>query len=243
MKIKLIFLFLLLSLSYSTQAQDSLSQQNVQLIDGSVFKAQILEQGIDFTRVKIISGDVLLLNNELIKSIGEVSILKPEKLVRRSALQHKGNYNIISVGVLAGRDSNLDFNIGSSILSFIKGYQFNQYLGVGAGVGLDVYDDNFVPLHLDFRGNFNIKESTMYYTLQTGYSFSAQDFGSNDDIQLNGGFLVYPAIGVKIPSSTNLDLILEFGYRRQNATREFSWNENKDEIVFQRYSFKIGMMF
>ncbi|MFT5265910.1 MAG: hypothetical protein ACI8YQ_004668, partial [Polaribacter sp.] len=85
----ILLLLAFLAFSSALFAQDSLRQQAIQLIDGSILKAQILEESDDYTRIKIISGDVLLLNNELIKSIGDVAIANIEKLPRRSALQHK----------------------------------------------------------------------------------------------------------------------------------------------------------
>ncbi|MFT4664408.1 MAG: hypothetical protein ACI9VN_002958 [Patescibacteria group bacterium] len=241
----ILLLLAFLAFSSALFAQDSLRQQAIQLIDGSILKAQILEESDDYTRIKIISGDVLLLNNELIKSIGDVAIANIEKLPRRSALQHKGNYNIFSLGLLAGRDAQLEQGliIGSSVISFIKGYQINQYLGIGAGIGFDIYDERYLPIHLDFRGNFNVMKATLYYTLQAGYSFSDHDFGSDDDTQISGGLLVYPAVGIKIPTTSKLDVLVEFGYRSQRAKRDYTWSENTDEITYQRYAFKVGLAF
>jgi len=96
---------------------------------------------------------------------------------------------------------------------------------------------------LDFRGNFNLRNTTMYYTLQAGYSFSDHDFGGDDDTQLKGGLMVYPAIGFKSPIGPKLNFLMELGYRNQWAKREYSWRENHDEIIYQRYSFRIGFDF
>jgi len=100
MKKHLLLAFLLTILSSTLYSQDSLRQQTVQLIDGSVLKGQILEQGDDYTKIKIISGDVLLLNNNLVFNIGKEQSTKTGLLAPLSALQKRGNYNIIAVGIL-----------------------------------------------------------------------------------------------------------------------------------------------
>jgi hypothetical protein len=252
MKSFLFSFFLILSSSFLF-AQDSLQQQAIYLIDGSVLKATILERTTEFTRIKIISGDVLLLNNNLITHISDKVVISfsapaigPPPPPRRSALQESGWYHIVSMGLLLGRDAASEEGLIASFspLHYVTGYQFNQYFGAGLGAGIDLYDPAFFPIYADFRGNLDWLNQTFFYSLQSGYSLSEDDIAKRSDSpEYEGGWMIYPVIGMRFPTRGKTDILLELGYRQQWTKITYPWNEDVDKLQYRRYALRVGFSF
>jgi hypothetical protein len=253
MKSLILSLFLVCTAT-SVFSQDSLKQQAIYLIDGSVLKATVLERTTEFTRVQIINGDVLLLNNSLITNIDDKVVISfnapastgTSALPHRSALKESGWYNIVSMGLLLGRDAQLQDGLIASFsaLHYVAGYQFNQYIGAGIGAGVDLYEPAFFPLYVDLRGNLNIRNKTFFYSLQSGYSLSEDDIAKKTDAaEYEGGLMIYPAVGIRFPTRGKTDILVELGYRNQWAKMTFPWNEDVDKIQYRRYVVRLGFGF
>ena len=239
------FLLLLLMLwaSHSLSAQDSLRQGRVQLIDGSVFQGQVLERGAEFTRVKIITGDVLVLNNNLITSIDDEAI-RDRRVPKRFALKKEGKYRIFSTGLLIGRDARSLRLISSvSLLHFVMGKRLNQYLGLGGGFGIDIYQRGFFPLYADFRGNVKLNNTVLFYAMQCGYAPSSDNLDNSEGTSYSGGLMLYPAFGFRWATRGRSDILLEFGLRHQWTKRRYSWRSDVDRIIFRRYGLRLGVAF
>jgi hypothetical protein len=246
--------FFLLFVSSFVFAQDSLQQKAIYLIDGSVLKARVLERNEEFTRVKIINGDVLILNNSLITNIDDkvvISFNAPASTgapiqPRRSALIKSGWYNIVSMGLLLGRDATLQDGLIASLsaLHYVAGYQFNPYIGAGIGAGVDLYEPAFFPLYVDLRGNLDWRHKTFYYSLQGGYTLTEDDLAKKFDApEYEGGLMIYPAIGMRFPTRGKTDILVELGYRNQWAKKTYPWNEDEDKIQYRRYAVRVGFEF
>lgn len=94
-------------------------------------------------------------------------------------------------------------------LSTSHGYQFNPYLFLGLGVGLDYhfdYETVYIPIFIDARFNFKPidKKITPYVGMKVGYAF-VDDYSA----------YLSPHIGVKFPISKKLNMSVSAVYSMQ----------------------------
>lgn len=134
---------------------------------------------------------------------------------------------------------------GLNIINFMIGHRFNQYAHLGAGLALDIYDMGLYSFRLDFRG-FILKEKSVnpYYSLQTGYGF-AFDLNNrwDDRLELKGGPLIHPAIGLMFNTHKAGDILVEAGYLFQKAARNDPDRRRFDDILYQRLNIRLGLIF
>lgn len=91
------------------------------------------------------------------------------------------------------------------------GYQFNNYLFVGGGAGLNFYTDAdlvSVPVFASFRANFMNRKITPFADLKSGYAF-----GDAETAFVTVGFGVRFALAKKMA----LNLKLEYAYQEADA--------------------------
>ena len=127
------------------------------------------------------------------------NIVMPEKA--------KGNYNIAEVdngywcAIEAGGGSTTmeDMkNVAMVAASFTNGYRFNQYLKVGAGIGVMYYPNSknvrnsaghlSVPIFLNFRGNILSDDTRM----------TVPFWSANVGTSVSDGAFFTPAVGLRI---------------------------------------------
>lgn len=156
-------------------------------------------------------------------------------------------YKVILIGFMPGKkdefseESNLR---GLNLINFSLGYQFHQYLNLGATVAWDVYDMSMFSFRADFRGTLNKKKVSPYYSLQAGYGFPA-DLGDNwnDRIDLKGGPLLHPALGLRFATNKKASFLLEAGYLFQHAERNNEERKRYDDILYRRLNIRFGISF
>ncbi len=230
-------------------AQDQPQVYTLYLIDGSVLQVVLLEETETHQKVRIISGDEILMDKHLIAKMEKGPVksaaakaVKPRELV----VKGEGHYNLISFGILPGIEAGSNSDevvIGIAPFHYVHGYQFNQYLGVGAGLGFNFYNHGFAPVYADVRGYLNQKAVSPFYAVQGGYGFAFDQFGGQDDEEYTGAWMLYPAVGLRFATSSGINILLEGGYHLQWAKRDFSWSESTDEIVYRRVGFRMGLLF
>jgi hypothetical protein len=245
MKLFNIILFLVFT-CHNLIAQESNQISIVYLHDGSMIKGQVVEdhaKGI--VSIKIIDGTELVIPLKTVKNIVKlkesIKFLEDGKYV-----QTKGWYRILSMGTLtAWEDDEKEFIVwGASLFHLNIGFQFNQYFSFGGGLGIDIYDKEYLPLYADFRGYFLNGKFSPYYAFQIGYSPSTDIFNNlSVNISSNGGAMIHPSIGIRFASFKNTKLILEAGYKFQYDKRvNERWN-SIDKIVYKRLALKFGILF
>lgn len=241
----LISLFLLISLPASAQKKGW--QDVVQLRNGWVLRGKILSLPTDSVLEIETEG-----RNLFVFKRGEVIAEAREKIrVPRYYYQSGGYLNMTEVGVLRGKKFTSDWQpAGRANLYFtlqtFNGYQFNQWLGVGLTLGLDpVPGITLLPVALGLRGDLTKTRIRLYYSLDTGY---ALDWLSNPDQAANvdGGFLINPALGIKIPLSHTSAFTINAGFKSQRASTtiaDLAGNIIRQEYRFKRATIRFGICF
>lgn len=253
-------------LSANVLAQTNAKPAMIYLDDGSQLRVIILAHSGDGiyhlqmtngTEMKIAESRVVRVE----KNVGDYFIFRDgRKVLTRGWYTSFGFHTLTAERASRWWDDNR-WSLGAQ---FSVGKQFNRYLGVGAGVGLDVHEQFFMPLHLELNGMLvkspeklkaqgkTGRRFPIIYQLQTGYNLAVEEilFDPNDVMneKIKGSWLLYPSIGLMIPSRKGSNFRIDFGYKFQRYTRNFesSWNENweqKDVILLKSFAIRTGWVF
>lgn len=239
----LLFLFFIAANSF---AQENKQISIVYLNDGSMIKGQVVEDhALDVVKIIIIDGTELSIPLKTVKSViklkENIKFLKNGKYV-----QSKGIYKVITMGTLtAWEDDEKEFIVwGVSLINLAAGFQFNQYLSVGGGIGMDIYDKEYFPVFADFRGYILDSRVSPYISFQAGYGISTDIFNEfSSNLSFKGGAMLHPSIGLRFASYKNTKFILEAGYKFQYDKRVNETANYVDKIIFKRLSLKFGILF
>lgn len=183
--------FLLLIVMLFGVVSASFAQGNIDLLhlkNGSIIRGQVLEQIPNKTvKIQTYDGSIYVYNmSQVLKITKDTSRKKlPDTraakydtfdennryLKKRNSQTLRGYKGFIEAGYSFGDDERLEFNTS-------HGYQFNNYIFVGAGAGLHFYPDGvysydectIVPIFANFRANFINKKITPFADVKTGYS-------------------------------------------------------------------------
>ncbi|WP_207430637.1 hypothetical protein [Sabulibacter ruber] len=134
----------------------------------------------------------------------------------------------------------------SPTLVVFNGYQFHRLVAVGLTIGSDFYNNLLVtPVALGLRGTLLNTRVSPYYSLDAGYGST---FLSNESDQLEneGGWMLNPALGLRVQSGNNTALAFSLGYKVQRAqTTNSPWSGTTitDEVSFKRVSVRLGFQF
>lgn len=217
----------------------------VYLKDGSFLKGTVVTETPFALELKLSDGSTINLSKGNIKQINKLS--KNQILFNNgSTVKSKGNYQIVSMALLVGQDiNNNGFKSGASVLHYVHGHQFNPYFAIGGGVGVDIYNDLYLPLYLDVRGYLTQKATSPYYALNVGYALplvfeDKADFFSR---KVTGGLMFNPSLGIRFASQNRANYLLEIGYRVQYSTIEYSFDDSVEDWIFQRIAIKGGIEF
>lgn len=244
MKNLLLFLFCTIW-SIGIFAQHELNQQYlIYLYDGSFLKGELVAEDEQSIQIKIISGEILTLSSELVQKISRNK--KHLTLINKGiTIQEKGSYHIFSGGMLFGKATGFsDTNPVGFSLNYIRGYQFNKYVALGAGLSIDDYDKTFIPIYVDFRGYLFQKRASLFYAMNAGYSFETRQFKKDrENTYYRGGLILNPSLGLRLSGKQNHSFMMGIGYRFQFAQRENIWSEFVDKIIYKRLSFNLGFIF
>ena len=243
---RLKIIFILFFINSTIFAQDTRHLSVVYLHDGSMIKGQVVEDHIvDIVKIKIIDGTELSIPLKTVRTIiklnENIELLKNGKYV-----QTKGLYKQISLGTLtAWEDDEKEFIVwGASLFQMAIGYQFNQFVAVGGGFGMDAYDKEYFPVFADFRGYILNSRISLYYVFQAGYGISTDIFNSfSSNISFKGGPMIQPSLGLRFASLNNTKFIVEAGYKFQYDQRTNERNNTVDKIIFKRLALKVGLLF
>lgn len=230
----------------------------VYLTDGSLLKGEIVEYKQDeFIRIILTSGTELKISSGEIERIrqqlpGEekepAAKEKKSKEKKKPVMaENKGWYNVTYLASYNGRvDGEFKMGLG---LQNIVGYQFNQFLGLGIGVGLDAQaldgSETLYPVYAEFRGYFSKRVKSPYYSVSAGYNFAFKN-RKRDITEAKGGYLIHPAIGFRLAEDTETNVLIDIGYRFQQATftRVIPFDDKLiKEIDYRRFTVRLGLIF
>ncbi|MGQ8335934.1 hypothetical protein ACUNWD_05235 [Sunxiuqinia sp. A32] len=226
-------------------------KQIIYLKNGSVIKGNLAQ--VDDQKVAINSGrNIIVINEAEIDTI--TSKWKPE-----SFDGIKAPYFIkTSIGILAGGSNNSKPTPFSFDASFNYGICPQCY--VGAGLGVDLLEESYLPVFLNLEYHFRESQFTPFVGIQGGYMVPLDDhvrtqtyydmapwisYWPNyyqETLDNKGGYLINPSFGFVSQVNQNLGISLSFGYRFHKVGFEGD-NEYELEREYNRLSIRLGILF
>jgi hypothetical protein len=174
-----------------------------------------------------------------------------------------GYFNLTELGVLVGNANSL--NKAPLTVMNISSWKFPGNFSTGIGVGVEFFNETYLPVVADFRYFIREHGPLPFVSLQAGYSipmggsYTQQNYYYGYDIAVmpgisptpaptvvdmsaRGGFLVNPSIGIQTQLNENLALVFSAGYRymRYNYGKHDNY---KLEVDYNRLSLKVGLLF
>lgn len=220
-----VLLFAIMQISF---AQETI-KETVYLKNGSIIKGLVIEQIPNETlKIQTADGSIFVYKmSEVEKITKEISPVGKSSYREKSAAK-KINTNRYDLHDISGYRGFVEtgytvktgeYGRGRLDITTTHGYQFNPYLFVGGGVGLQYYHEDdltVVPLFAEVRANFLKNKVSPFAALKVGYSVSFYD-GDSEDL----GFYCAPAVGVRYAVARNLALNFSVGYSLQYAEMLF----------------------
>jgi len=187
-------------------------------------------------------------------SFAEVDSVHLFAKVQRTMLKEKksGYYNFSSVGLLLGAGTKGYQPLAS--LTMVNGWQFNQRIFTGIGLGYEFYDWGVLPVFAEIKYLFRPDVVTPFISLKAGYSFPL----SNTYEAVNyyemagktyGGVQLNPEVGFSMPVGERNAFVVGLGYNYQELSYqepEYQWSYYQTKRVythFNRISLRVGFIF
>ena len=216
------------------------NEATVLLVNGSKIKGKLLHNTDKEVMIEILGGSVFVYPRSEVKEI-KISEEKTYSIVKDYQYTREGWYYTLSTIINATSN---DAGIG---LMASAGFQYSNYLAGGVGIGYSQMSINqgvrTIPVFLEVRGNLLQKPVTPFYNMAIGYGFALEnrDF---DIIRAKGGAYVYPALGLRFDRRSGTSFTMDFGYQFQAVEITSNrWNgTNVDEIQYQRFTIRVGMI-
>lgn len=215
---------IVLFISVSTQAQRDV----IILKTGSEIRGTILEETMEFIKVRTKGGSVWVFNKT------EVEGVKPFITVPFIS----GYYGTMTLGAFGG-------SAFTGNLSVVNGFQFNKHWAVGLGIGIEnFYNNLYVPLFIEGKYDFLKKSSTPFVTAGFGYDIPFEITDKN-----KGGILAQGLIGFKHQIGEHFGIITGLGFRygRLEVEDWNWWNGTQSSIKtiyeINRFDIRFGFIF
>lgn len=256
MKNILVFFFIIaFSTTFFAQDNNAVSE-NIQLTDGSILKGKILKTDTEnnLIYIQLNSGDeITVAANTVVQAKEQKGTF--HRLDNGKSIQKSGFYLIPQFYTLTARrskswegdDNDIRHAVGTSLTA---GHQFKNYLAIGGGFGVDLYEDVLMPVFLDIRGNLGKGNLTPYYAVNLGYGFPLGKWLNNDEFSTanlaKGGKFIYPAIGLKFATRSSMAFQMDVGYNFQQNERDLEWwwgNDASEKIWYKSLAIRVGVAF
>ena len=226
----------------------------VYLKSGAVIKGQLLTN--DLATVKINSdGNLWVFLPSEVDSVSRALKNKPDTVL------DKNYFFDTSMGVLVGNSGNAQ----NAPFSFMTSANFKVFdkLYAGAGLGVEFFDESYMPAFAQFQYKFRNTRFTPFVNLQLGYMVPLEDSKNqynnyyypsysdfypggqpqtNGKLKTEGGYMINPSLGFQRFTSENFGWFFAFGYRYHQLNYSGN-NDYKLEENYSRLSLKIGVIF
>lgn len=251
-KIFLLIISLFLTLYGSSQTE----RGQVHLKNGSVLKGRIHHlEGEEKIRLET-AGNIWMFRTEEIDSI--VS-RKSRSAELNSNMSNSKIFYRLELGVLAGNSDNNNSAPFSANASM--NYSIKPAFSVGVGVGIDFFNESYLPATINLEYKLKNKANTPYIFCRAGYevplesshavyydvytpwsSFRPWPWYESEELDANGGFIINPGIGYQLMVNRNFGLSFTAGYQfhRLNYQGE---GEYELDIDYNRLTLKVGIIF
>lgn len=176
--------------------------------------------------------------------------------VNAMAQSHRGYEKSLEFsGLFEAREKLIVDNVSALNLTFVNGYRHNDYLFIGAGIGVDysmweslsyysnIYKDYSVSIPLFARLKVNLMKTKVspYISFDLGYNFM---IGSSDDYSFRGikneyaykrsGLIMSPTVGAEFKLTEDQSIYLGLSYLL-NAffENDHSYGHNMNSVGFR----------
>jgi hypothetical protein len=244
----LISLLLILSLSRQNNLQAQKQEIDaLHLKSGNIYRGHMLSTGTPGVIVL-----ETLCSNTLQFKMDEIDHLEREtiRMGRRNSFlprNESGYFNRTDLGALVGtgnNDNNLIFGI-----QMVNGYQLKSKIYPGLGMGLEFFDQAFMPLFADVVYYMGKSSVAPFVRGSLGYTLPLedprQDWGTILDS--HGGLMCAVGFGTSIRMSQNNALCISVIYRFQNlrTVQTQDWNDDKVTLdtQYNRLGIRVGFVF
>ncbi|WMX12762.1 MULTISPECIES: hypothetical protein [unclassified Aureispira] len=238
----------------NTWAQEA-KEDVVYMENGSVIRGQVIEYDPNGNiKIEIYGGSVLVYkSSEVVKIEKETAkiVLEVKKKKRPNhKVPNTGIYGTVAVGTLGGLSDWGEPTPGISLKGAV-GWYFHRLLGVGGGVGMmNLGGPTFVPVFANIRGNFMKSTASLFYDINVGYGIGVVNPLASNGLgrmeAAEGGLYLRPSIGVRLPSTRQTHVFLDFGYVIQFSSAQYrDWNNNSifEKRTIYRPSLRVGVTF
>jgi len=244
-------LFLVLALSIC-----SLSAQQEERIDHVYFYGNntLIGTIIDtvdqqYIRLKVVGDSTMLIPMSLIEKVetGKVRFLRS---AQGRFAQSDGFFLELAGQFLTAESAVSDqkrLNIG---FQFNGGYYALPWLSLGAGIGLDRYEQVVLPVFTQIRMYVPERLTTPYLGFQFGRGIAIEKVFNREEFDdSRGGWMWYPSIGLRVASRRGADFHIDMGYKFQQLTEEFNFPDDwwqssvREQTTFQSFSLRLGCTF
>ena len=218
------------------------SQDVIYLKSTSVIRGRIIQPATDsLVKIELAGGSIFVFSKQDIDSIKKENRYKNKlKGLEQPYFRKESGYrNITEASLLYGAKSvnnsgyyysNNRDDVGIS-LHTVNGYQFDYYIFMGAGVGVDrfiTYQQTFSPLYLRLASEFLQKKVTPYIYADVGYSLMWKEH-SGDGItytKSQGGLYINAGGGIRIYTLSRASVLVSAGYKYNNSETDWKYTGN-----------------
>lgn len=264
----MLFFVFFLALSANCQVEGGYYQTGyVFLKNGSVIKGKYI-YSLDLSKIQIVNG-----KNTFVFDASEVESISNKRPDRQfqgdeadssqKTIPPSKFFNITEMGVLAGNpdnDKSAPFILGTSF-----NYTFWQGLSGGAGVGVEFYQETYLPVSLNLMYKFRQTRFTPFAGIQAGYLLPLEDsrvyydevipddiywssslwpgnyYYNQTPLEARGGILFNPSVGFisQFPSGYGFSFSIGYRFHRLVYRGEDIY---KLDVDYNRLSVKLGLI-
>lgn len=226
--LQLLFTVVFLTITHVSFSQNNM-EDVVYLKNGSIYRGIIIEE-VPNQSIKIQTYDMNVLFfklEEIEKFTKEYKLnnkkfknknLDSDRLPSQGEIRNQGFSTIFESSFSNGTGTydfnystirNVDWAVG---FKTVNGYQFNDYLFAGGGVGVDFYSKStYLPVSLDVRMSLLKDKFTPTINANIGYAFALNG-------AVEGGYVVNPTVGFKVDVSEKVAYLFNVGVKFQQQT-------------------------
>ncbi|NNE26579.1 MAG: hypothetical protein HKN09_07030 [Saprospiraceae bacterium] len=249
-KLTYIICILGLLLCSHVQSQDSSNNQvYIHLENGSKISGEAVswDHGESIT-ILTGWGEEITFPWRIIKKV--VQLNAQEAQIQPYNFKETGLYISPSAALITGNDGNRAKGQNGISVSVSAGHRFNKYLAIGGGLGWDQYiwnsGEELIPFFGEISGYTSERNTSFRYALQAGYSLALSD---EDYLISNskGGWMLYPAVGVRFGNNPNNKYFFDIGYKFQKAefTYDDAWDigrRSQQRLLYKRLTIRFGLL-
>lgn len=224
---------------HGQETSEKLYKDKVITKDGSILVGSIIAYDPDeFISVELKNGNMLKFNSNQIR---KVIMYSPKGQEVSIPLKTKRLYNETQFSLLTG-ESGTGVSFAHNVL-----YQWNSYLALGVGTGIDNYyvkpGRDIYPVFANAKINLSNGFSAPYIGAKVGYGMAFKN-ESEDIFSAKGGMMFNPYFGIR-KGSRGMIFNIFSGLKFQKADYEIirSFETRIEDIFYRRLEIGTSVMF